>query len=92
MISKRKKLNATQHIALVAIDSIEWMTKFTPAIVSLGVIAMAAVFIQKEINKKVEIACPKTISVIVEHPTAVGPSYQCVSRAQLKGPAPALKP
>ena len=92
MISKRKKLNATQHIALVAIDSIEWMTKFTPAIVSLGVIALAAVFIQKEINKKVEITCPKTISAIVEHPTAVGPSYQCVSRAQLKGPAPALKP
>jgi len=92
MISKRKKLNATQHIALVAIDSIEWMTKLTPAIVSLGVIAMAAVFIQKEINKKVEITCPKTISVIVEHPTAVGPSYQCVSRAQLKGPAPVLKP
>ena len=92
MISKRKKLTATQHIALAAIDSIEWMTKFTPAIVSLGVIAMAAVFIQKEINKKVEITCPKTISVIVEHPTAVGPSYQCVSRAQLKGPAPVLKP
>jgi len=92
MISKRKKLNATQHIALVAIDSIEWMTKFTPAIVSLGVVALVAVFIQKEINKKVEITCPKTISVIVEHPTAVGPSYQCVSRAQLKGPAPILKP
>jgi len=92
MISKRNKLTTAQHLALAAIDSVEWMAKLAPTIVSLGVVALVAVFIQKEINKKVEITCPKTISVIVEQPTAVGPSYQCVSRAQLKGPAPALKP
>ena len=92
MISKRRKLTAAQYLALAAIDSAENLSKLAPAILSLGVVALVAIFIQKEINKKVEITCPKSISVIVEHPTAVGPSYQCVSRAQLKGPAPALKP
>ena len=92
MISKKRKLTATQHLALAAIDSIEGLAKLAPALLSIGVIALVSVFIQKEINRKVEINCPKSISTIVEHPTAVGPSYQCVSRAQLKGPAPALKP
>lgn len=92
MISKRRKLTAAQQLALATIDAAETLAKLTPAILSLGAVALVAMFVQKEINKKVEIDCPKSISVIVEHPTAVGPSYQCVSRAQLKGPAPALKP
>lgn len=92
MISKRRKLTAAQHLALSTIDAAENLAKLTPAILSLGAIALVAVFIQKEINRKVAVNCPKEISVIVEHPTAVGPSYQCVSRAQMKGPAPTFKP
>jgi len=92
MISKRRKLTAAQQFALTTIDIAEGLAKMTPGILSVGAIGLTAMFIQKEINKKVEIDCPKSISVIVEHPTAVGPSLQCVSRAQLRGPAPALKP
>lgn len=91
MIS-RKKPTTTQRVALAAIDAAEGLARFTPVILGLGAIGLTAAFIQKEINKNVEINCPKEISVVVHHPTAVGPSYQCVSRAQLNGPAPAFKP
>lgn len=91
MISK-KKLSNTQRLTLAAIDAAEWTARLIPAIIGLASIALVAAFVQKEINKEVEASCPKSISVIVEHPTAVGPSYQCVSRAQLQGPAPTFKP
>lgn len=91
MISK-KKLSLGQRLALRTIDAAEDLTRFMPAILGLGAITLTAVFIQKEINRKTEINCPKEISVIIEHPTAMGPSYQCVSRVQLHGPAPTFKP
>lgn len=91
MISK-KNLSPTQRAALAIIDTAEELAKYVPALLTAGAIALTAVFIQKEINRKVEETCPKEISVIVRQPTAIGPSYQCISRAQLQGPAPAMKP
>lgn len=91
MIS-RKKLSTGQQLTLAVIDAAEHLARFTPAILTTGVVLLSVIFIQKEINRRVEINCPQSISTVVHHPTAVGPAYQCVSRAQLKGPAAALKP
>lgn len=91
MISKKKLSNA-QRLTLVAIDAAEWTARLMPAIIGLASVALVAGLVQREINKEVAASCPKSISVVVEHPTAVGPSFQCVSRAQLQGPAQALKP
>lgn len=91
MISK-KNLSPAQRAALSMIDAAEELSKYVPVILTIGAIALTAVFIQKEINRKVEETCPKEISVVVHQPTAIGPSYQCISRAQLHGPAPTMKP
>lgn len=91
MISK-KNISPSKKVILAAIDAAEYLGKLTPTFLGVAAVVFTVAFIQKEINRKVEINCPDTISVVVHHPTAVGPAYQCVSRAQLHGPAPTYKP
>lgn len=91
MISKRNYTTA-QKITLSAINITEKIAAKTPYILTIGVGLLAIISIQKMINRNVIDNCPKELSVILYYPTAVGPSYQCVSRAQLRGPAPAFKP
>jgi hypothetical protein len=90
MIS-RKNFSITQKIMLLCDSATESLARRVPLILTAGLIGVAVVYIQKEINRKVEITCNSSIYEIVHHPTAIGPAYQCVSRAQLRGPAPALK-
>lgn len=91
MISKRN-YSHQQKMLLSLISVAESIHKRGPFIVCIGGFLVGIVTIQKVMNHHVEINCPKSISVIVEQPTSVGPVYQCVSRAQLKGPAPTFKP
>lgn len=91
MISKRS-YSRQQKIFLSAINVAESIAIRMPLILSIGGFLLVIVFIQKGVNKHIQVNCPDSISVIVEHPTAVGPAYQCVSRAQLRGPAPTIKP
>ena len=91
MISKRI-YSRQQKMMFATIDAAEAIVNRLPVILSIGSFLAVIVFIQKGVNHHIKINCSESISVIVEHPTAVGPAYQCVSRAQLKGPAPALKP
>lgn len=91
MISKRIH-SRQQKLMLSAINTAEAIAARVPVILSVGGFLLLIVFVQKGVNHHIQINCPKSISMIIEHPTAVGPAYQCVSRAQLKGPAPAFKP
>lgn len=90
MISKRK-LSKTQQLTLIAIDAGEALSRLAPTLVAVGAAVVGISFIQKEVNKRVEAKCDPSLYVVIQHPTAVGPAFQCVSRAQLQGPAPALK-
>ena len=90
MIS-RKNFSITQKIMLLCDSATELLARKVSLILTAGLIGAAVVYVQKEINRKVEITCNSSIYEIVHHPTAIGPAYQCVSRAQLRGPAPALK-
>ena len=91
MISKRNYTLA-QRVTLSAINMTEKLAAKTPYILFVGIGLLSIISIQKMVNRNVIDNCPKELSVIVYYPTAVGPSYQCVSRAQLQGPAPVFKP
>lgn len=90
MISK-KNFTTTQRLILFCDSAVEGLARRVPLILTAGLLGLAVVYIQKELNSKVEQTCDTSIYEVVHHPTAVGPAYQCVSRAQLRGPAPALK-
>lgn len=91
MISKRIH-SQRQKILLSAIDMTESIVKRIPLMLSIGGFFGVIALIQAAVNHHVEVNCPESISVVVHHPTAMGPAYQCVSRVQLRGPAPAFKP
>lgn len=89
MISKRN-YSSTQKFTLLCIDTAEKLAVHVPTILLTGAAILGIVFTQKAINRRVEAKCDLSVYVVVQHPTAVGPVYQCISRARLKGPAPAL--
>ena len=91
MISRRN-LSKTQRFALAAIDVSETLSRFAPSLITAAIVISTAFFIQRELNRKVEAKCDPSIYVLVKHPTSAGPVYYCMSRAQLKGPAPTFKP
>jgi hypothetical protein len=90
MISK-KRFTTAQKISLFCIDAVELIAIKVPIILAVGLVGLAVVFTQKGINHRITNTCNRTIYELVHHPTAFGPAYQCVSRAQLRGPAKALK-
>lgn len=91
MISKRR-FTPAQKISLFCIDAVELIATKVPIILTVGLVGLAVVLTQQGINQRITNNCDRTIYELVHHPTAFGPAYQCVSRAQLRGPAKALIP
>jgi hypothetical protein len=59
------------------------------ALASLGMLSVLAV--NAHLNANAKIRCKSSIYTLGAIQTSAGPSYRCVSRAQLIGPAAPLK-
>ena len=90
MIS-RKRLTKTQRITLRMIDVAEWFQSRAYWIMGGGLIFFGVVGINTITNNIVLNTCDRSIYVVTSTPTAIGPAYNCVSRALHYGPAPAKK-
>ena len=59
------------------------------ALASLGMISVLAV--NAHLNADAKIRCNSSLSTLGAIQTGVGPSYRCISRAQLVGPAAPIR-
>ena len=90
MISK-KRLSKTQRITLRMIDAAEWFGTRIYWILGGGAVLLGVYGVNTITNNIVLNTCDRSLYVVTTTPTAVGPSYNCVSRAVHYGPAPVHK-
>jgi hypothetical protein len=90
MISK-KRLSKTQRITLRMIDAAEWFGARVYWFIGGGAVLFGIYGVNTITNNIVLNTCDRSLYVVTTTPTAIGPAYNCVSRALHYGPAPTYK-
>ena len=68
------------------------MNAYIAIMLGIGCGMLGCIALNKAMNKHVLATCNTKLNQIVELKTAVGPSYGCISKKVLHGPAYPLKP